>query len=294
MKLKPRKTIALMDVDNTGFPNLALMKLSAYHKGRGDRVVKFNPKQVSLYDKVMASCIFTYAEIKYHYDEGGGAGIDLDKVLPDEIEHICPDYNLYRCKESYGFLTRGCIRNCDFCIVPKKEGKIRAHAKISEFLRHKHCILMDNNVIAHPHGIQQMEKISRLNIYVDFNQGIDCRLIDTQIATLLNKIGWIRYIRISCDSQAQKKPAVRALERLRAVGHTRKVYVNILVTEDIEDALDRVETLRPLVVSPYAMCYRSIDGKVVPTKRQKRFARWVNVKHFWHSVSWKEFEHSNK
>ena len=184
--------VALHDSDETNFPNLALMKLSAWHKAQGDEVSWFAPDKKLRYDRVYSSKIFTFTpeQILPSGAIKGGTGYGMSLNLPDEIEHICPDYQLYRHKLmlkgrvnklfdcSMGFLTRGCPNDCPWCIVPKKEGGIRAHADIEEFCRHRHVILMDNNVLAHDHGIKQIEKISRLGLRVDFNQALDARRID--------------------------------------------------------------------------------------------------------------------
>ena len=119
--------IGLLDVDSHNFPNLCLMKISAYHKAKGDEVEMLNG--LKHYDRVYASKVFddTYSP-DYPYpiyaDEvvRGGTGYGMDNVLPDEIEHTYPDYSLYGTNKAYGFLTRGCPRGCEFCIVGAKEG----------------------------------------------------------------------------------------------------------------------------------------------------------------------------
>lgn len=132
--------IGLLDVDSHNFPNLCLMKISAYHKAKGDDVEMLNG--FMHYDRVYASRVFddTYSQ-DYPYpiyaDEviKGGTGYGLNNELPDEIEHIMPDYSLYGIKDkAYGFLTRGCPRGCAFCIVGDKEGlKSKQVADIGEF-----------------------------------------------------------------------------------------------------------------------------------------------------------------
>lgn len=188
--------IGMIDVDGHHYPNLALMKLSAYHKAKGDQVEWYTG--IDYYDRVYLSKVFGFTldeERVIQADEvvRGGSGYKLfDQWLPEDIEHICPDYSLYPMfPEAYGFLTRGCVNKCSFCIVPRKEGGIRKHSDITEFLDgRKSAILMDNNVIASDWGLQQIEKIISLKVKVDFNQGIDCRLIarDKSIAKLLKRV----------------------------------------------------------------------------------------------------------
>lgn len=286
------KLVALHDAEkSTKYPNLALMKLSAWHKAQGDKVEWFMPFKAHDYDIVYSSKVFTWTpDDPYLPDTAikGGTGYGITTALPDEIEHICPDYALYGCDKSYGFLTRGCIRSCPWCIVPKKEGRIRAHADIEEFCRHKTVILMDNNVLAHPHGVAQIEKMARMGLRVDFNQGLDARLIDEPMARRLAALKWDKYLRLACDSKGQMPSVERAVKNLRAAGFRSGIFAYVLV-QDVEDALERVEFLRRLKVDPFAQPYRDFENKIEPTREQKNFARWVNMKATFKSVAWKDY-----
>ena len=285
--------IGLIDMDNTGFPNLALMKISAYYRQEGKNTGFTAPLFAGSCEQVYVSCVFK------ENNEGrdalpsntiyGGSGVSLDSSLPDTIEHTCPDYDLYKVDRSYGFLTRGCPRNCSWCIVPEKEGPIRKHADIHEFLRHDKVVLLDNNVLAHPWGIQQIEKMAQLRVAVDFNQGLDARLIDRQIARRLASLRWIRFLRLACDSPQAKKWVGAAVSRLREAGLRTEIFCYVLVTDDIEDALDRVEFLRSLNVDPFAQPYRSLDGRERPNILQKAFARWVNHKAIFKTVLFDDY-----
>lgn len=128
--------IGILAVDSN-FPNLALMKISAYHKARGDQVEWYNP--LCEYDKVYAAKVFTFTpDYNYYINtnqiEKGGTGYDIEKVLPVEVDRIQPDYSIYNIDSnlSYGFLTRGCPNRCKWCVVPKKEGKISPYMDIEE------------------------------------------------------------------------------------------------------------------------------------------------------------------
>ena len=182
--------IGLHNADNGRYPNLALMKLSAYHKAKGNDVEIFFP--LMRYDIVYSSKVFTFTpdEITPTMTIKGGTGYGSINPLQDEIEHACPDYDLYGLDYSMGFLTRGCNRKCEWCVVPEKEGQAHEHADIEEFLRHGEVVLMDNNVLQVDHGIRQIEKISQLGVKVDFNQGLDSRLIDDTTAKLLSTVKW--------------------------------------------------------------------------------------------------------
>ena len=174
--------IGLVDVDGRNFPNLALMKLSAWHKLRGD-TVEFADPGAGRYDKVYLSKVFTHTpdcRDEYYCEviRGGTGYRDYTTTLPEAVEHTCPDYSLYGVGEAYGFLTRGCPNRCPWCVVPYKEGAIRPHADIEEFLAgRKRAVLLDNNVLASAWGLAQIEKIVRLGVRVDFNQGLDARRI---------------------------------------------------------------------------------------------------------------------
>ena len=245
--------IALHDHENNGYPNVALMKLSAWHKAQGDDVSWFNAI-VGGYDKVYSSKVFTWTHSDPYLPKDairGGTGHDMAVTLPEEIEHICPDYSLSSATKSMGFLTRGCIRKCPWCFVPKKEGYIKAHADIDEFCRHKEVVLMDNNVLAHEHGIAQIEKIAKMGLKVDFNQGLDARLIDDSMARLLGKVKWSPSIRLACDSVAMIEPIRKAVELLRWHNATPSQYFCYVLVKDIDDALERVKFLKGIYVYPF-------------------------------------------
>ena len=290
--------IGLINIDSK-IPNLALMKISAYHKAKGDTVSWFD--MFETYDKVYSSKVFSYSQDYAYYPFGvetikGGSGfIGNYTVLPDEIEHTCPDYFLYsRMDYSMGFITRGCIRTCNFCIVPKKEGYIRANADIDEFLRHKNLVCLDNNVLASEHGLKQIEKIIERKIKVDFNQGLDARIIadNPAIAELLSKVKWLKPVRMAMDNIGETDAVIKATELLRKYKTTPKTYsVYILVRNDIEDALKRVEICRELNLNPFAQPYLNPNSKEYKVSREQRdFISWVNKKAFFKKMPWELFK----
>ncbi|MFQ7503934.1 MAG: hypothetical protein ACLRMJ_14165 [Alistipes finegoldii] len=189
-------------------------------------------------------------------------------MLPEEIEHICPDYSLYGVKEAYGFLTRGCVNRCPWCVVPHKEGEVRAHADIEEFLDgHKHAVLLDNNVLASEWGLMQIEKIVRMGIRVDFNQGLDARRIarTPEIAALLARVKWIRFLRMAYDSRAMQDDVHKAIELLRKHGvPARRLFFYVLIRDDTEDALGRIRELKALGCQPFAQPYRDFEHEGNP------------------------------
>lgn len=184
--------IGLIDVDGHNFPNLPLMKLSAYHKGNGDAVEWYNPLLAWKYpyDKVYMSKVFTFTPDYLHPVNAqeiirGGTGYfypDGGQSLPPEIEHIYPDYSLYPTwtkDTAYGFLTRGCPRGCGFCIVGDKEGRrSRKFANLSEFWHgQKNIVLLDPNTIACPEWEDILQQLIDSDAWVDFSQGVDIRFM---------------------------------------------------------------------------------------------------------------------
>ena len=287
------QNVGLVDVDSK-IPNLALMKLSAYHKAMGDDVSFFDP-MFSKPDKIYASKVFTYTDDYKYYPEGieiikGGTGYDINGSLPDEIESLCPDYSLYpNLDHSMGFLTRGCPRHCSWCFVPKKEGTIRPAGDIEDFLRHGTAILLDNNVLACEHGIRQIEKIAKLGVKVDFNQGLDARLIDDSVARLLAGVKWLEPVRLACDTREMIPVVHRAVELLRWHNVTPRRYsCYVLLTDDIDDALDRIRFLKGLNVGPFVQPFIPPSGKTAP-KIQRQMARWANHRAVFNSTTWEDY-----
>lgn len=284
--------VALHDADNTNFPNLALMKLSARHTAKGDNVVWFSPLEANQYDRIYSSKVFTFTDENSYLPANaikGGTGYHSDRKLGDEAEHDCPDYDLYGLDYSVGFLTRGCPRKCDWCFVPEKEGPIRPHADIEEFARHKDVVLLDNNVLASPHGIEQIEKIARLGLRIDFNQGLDARLIDGGVARLLSKVKWRNAVRLACDHKGQMKSIQKAVTLLRWQNVTPRRYFVYTLIRDIEDALERIKFLKGLDLDPFAQPYISAENPKPPTKEQSALARWCNHKAEYKSRTWEDY-----
>lgn len=295
--------ILLVDADShNGFPNLALMKLSAWHKERGDEIdlIKGIPEAAPLeaYDEVFISCIFfqnaekarDYAlqceQVSEHV-ELGGSGIDHNVRLPDAIEHIMPDYDLYGLDFSLGFTSRGCIRKCPWCIVPKKEGKMRDNAPVSEFhdCKHSKVVLLDNNFQASPRWRENIEYIQDLRLKVNFNQGLDARLINDEFGDALSRTYYYSWsfktkgFHLACDTPQAIKPLEQALEILDRHGipaYHAMVYVLVGFNTTYEQDLERVKKIIALGAKPYIMRY----NKRRDSKALNDLARWVNRKYY--------------
>lgn len=208
--------VGLLDVDGSNFPNIPLMKISAYHKQRGDDV-HFHLPLIKDH-LVYASKVFTWSvepsvvnADKYVLR---GTGSQSDEPLPDEIEHIYPDYDLYPqfLDTAYGFLTRGCPRGCPFCIVAGKEGrKSRKVANLSEFWKgQKYINLCDPNILACPEHPDLLDELADSKAYVDFNQGLDARLLTVDICERLEKIK-VKKIRFAWDMEKEEESVLRGL-----------------------------------------------------------------------------------
>lgn len=199
-----------------------------------------------------------------------------------------PDYSLYPdCDHAIGFLTRGCIRKCPWCIVPKKEGLIRQYRTWQEIKRQdsKDIVFMDNNVLACEWGLSQIMDMGGQDVRVDFNQGLDARLITEDVALMLSRLKWINYIRMSADTDAMLDVVLEAIERLRKNGiKPWRVFVYVLV-QDVESAERRVIALRKIGANPFAQPYRDFTNNIEPTQEQRDLARWVNHKAIFKTVS---------
>lgn len=293
--------IGLVDVDGHNFPNLALMKLSAWHKQQGDTASFAD--MFGTYDRLYMSKVFTFEpdDLTVYATNDvvkGGTGYkDYTKVLPHEVEHIYPDYGLYGVDYAMGFVTRGCPNKCPWCVVPHKEGNIRPNAEIREFWNEQRdLVLLDNNILAHDFGLQQLEETAKLGIHIDCNQGLDARLIakDTEIQKLLAKNKWSKYIRLACDKKSQMEAVRITVEKVRHYAQ-RKVpfFVYVLLTEDREDSTERINFLRSLDrVDPFAQPYRDFDNEVKPPKWQRDMARWANLKKCFRSTTFEEYDRS--
>ena len=285
-----RSKIGLIDVDSHNFPNLALMKISAYHKSIGDVVEWCNP--LDRYDIVYQSKVFdeTYSpDIDWIPNADriikGGTGYGLDSKLPDEIEHIYPDYSIYpelTKDTAYGFLTRGCPRACDFCIVAKKEGRCSVKvADLSEFWRgQKYIKLLDPNLLACRERLELLDQLEASRAYVDFTQGLDIRLTDADIADRLGRIR-IKRIHFAWDNPKDDlEPKFREFAEQYRRKSRKSVYVLTNYGSTMKENLHRIYTLRDLGYDPFVMVY---DKPHAPDEI-RRLQRWCNNKIIFKSV----------
>lgn len=284
--------VGLIDIDGHNFPNLPLMKLSAWHKQQGDSVEWYDPMTAWIQppDRVYMSKVFTFTPeyphpvcafevirggTGYSYPDGGNP-------LSEEIEHIYPDYSLYPalCKDTaYGFLTRGCPRGCGFCIVGDKEGRVsRKVADLKEFWRNqKNIKLLDPNMFACREWKNLSEQLIDSGAWIDFTQGCDIRIMTDEKAEYIKRMK-IKQIHFAWDRYEDKEkifPKFKMFKELTGWDH-RKMTVYVLCGYDttLGQDLDRIYTLRDLGYSPYVMIY---DKHMLGAGSQlKKLQRWVN------------------
>lgn len=290
--------VGLIDVDGHNYPNIPLMKISAWHKKNGDHVEWYDPMFSGHMDKVYMSKVFSFTpDYQYFVDSDevirGGSGYCISLVdgkevfdkskdipLPDEIEHIYPDYALYGITDTaYGFLTRGCPRGCSFCHVEAKEGRAsRKVADLSEFWRgQKNIVLCDPNILACRQWRDLLRQLKASNAWVDFNQGLDIRLMTEEKAEILKEIK-LKNVHFAWDRYGDKEAVIPKFEMFKSITKIdyRKLGVFVLCNFDttIDQDLERIYTLRDIGYNPYVMLY---DKEHIPKGNiYRKLQRWCN------------------
>ncbi len=292
--------VGLIDVDGHNYPNLALMKIARYHRQLGDRVEWCN--YLEHYDKVYKSKVFTFTLDDNFYlncEEivKGGTGYDTHVSLSDEIDRLQPDYSIYYqwdSRTALGFLTRGCPNRCKWCVVPQKEGAIKPYMDIEEICieGRNRAVLMDNNILACDYGLEQIEKIIKLGIRVDFNQAMDARLVTPEIAKMLARVKWIKRIRFGCDTPGQIAECERAIELIDGFGYKGEYFFYCILIGGFNECFNRVQhwKQRGGRFLPYCQPYRDFNNahQVIP-QWQKDLAGWTNKKWIFKVCEFKDF-----
>jgi hypothetical protein len=288
--------IGLIDVDGHNFPNLALMKLSAWHKAKGDDVEWWWTDMIH-YDIVYMSKVFS-EEYSPDLPEPanadkvvkGGTGYGLENNLPPEIEHIYPDYSLYpeHTKDTaFGFLTRGCPRGCHFCIVAEKEGRRSVKvADLSEWWNgQRNIVLMDPNLLACKEHLDLLRQLIDSGAWVDVNQGFDCRLLTSENIDAINRMK-VKNIHFAWDYMKETDAVLRGLRlysglaKRKPHGNFGTVYTLTNFDTTMEENLFRIYTLRDMGFDPYVMIY---DKPSAP-REVRLLQRWCNNKIIFRSV----------
>lgn len=261
--------VGLIQVDGK-LPNLALMKLSAFHKAKGDTVTLVDIS-TNEFDVIYGSKIFM-----------GGSGYDLKQKLPDDIETQIPDYDLYGIDYSIGFTSRGCIRNCGFCIVKEKEGEFKDESM--KFIKHSKVLLIDNNFIASTKWKEKLQYFIDNKIKVCFNQGLDIRLITEEKAKMLSKILYYdlnfqhRRLYFAWDDLNYESFVKKGIEILLKEGVRADhlmFYVLCGFNTTFEQDYYRFKVLNDLGCKPFIMLYNNCKDK-----KLRDFSRWVNKRYY--------------
>lgn len=307
--------IGLLDVDGQArgsgitYPNLALCKIAAYHKQRGDDVEWAS--QMEHYDILYRAKVFTFSPDDnsiYSADKiiKGGTGYDVRSRLPQEIDDCQPDLSIYPeipNDVSYGFLSRGCPNRCKWCVVPEKEGRVHPYWDIDRVANgNKKIVLMDNNILALPdYFTEQANKIIERGYRIDFNQAIDARLVNEDNAKLLAKIRWLESrIRFGCDTKAQIAECDRAIELIVKHGYKGQFFLYTMLHGDINECLERINHWRERIIRrqngekinatyPHAQPYRDPHGINDVPQWQKDMANWCNKRMVFYTTSFEEF-----
>lgn len=313
--------IGLLDIDChaakkkwgcTIYPNIALCKISAWHKSQGDNVEWATPFEH--YDILYRSKIFNFSEDDYRIYNAkkiikGGTGYDIYSILPEYIDKIQPDLSIYPNLPkdvSYGFLTRGCTNKCKWCVVPRKEGNIRPYWDVDKVANgNKKLVLMDNNILAcGDYAKEQLQKIIDRRYIVDFNQALDARLVTEDFARLLSQIKWLdnRRIRFGCDTKSQIKDCIRAMDLINSYGFKGQYFLYCMINSNFEESFNRInywwnieQKIRSSKdgnhIYAYAQPYRDPDNaKHIIPQWQKDLAGWVNKKAHFIAHSFEDFE----
>lgn len=296
--------ICLIDADSK-IPNIALMKLSSFYKKMGCTVelykanIPYYPSRKKRefvapvgFDKYFCSVIFKENSnyIIGKDIEFGGSGYSIDKNLSEEIEKCDLDYGIYPDNDtSYGFISRGCIRNCSFCIVPKKEGKIRQVASIDDIVRHKKVKFLDNNFLALPNHKDILDELSKRKVRCQFNQGLDIRLIDKENSKLLSTLNYIGEYIFAFDSYSY----IDIIDKKLSILDWRKPYefkffVYSNPEMELSDIVKRIEYLRLRSCLPYVMrdisCWNTINSDFYTD-----IAAWCNQPGIFKKMSFHDF-----
>lgn len=278
--------IGLLDLDSK-MPVIPLMKVKNKYKEQAEW---FNP--MFQYEKVYVSKLFDFTpNFKYPINAKevikGGTGHDVKSKLPDKIEKQDLDYSIYpNCNYSMQFFSRGCIRNCPFCVVREKEGNIKPVKPMNLNPKGEWLEILDNNFFANPEWKQAIKYIKNKEQPVNFH-GVDIRIMTEEQAYYLNQLKHRKQIHIAWDNP--KDNLVPKIEEITKYIKPYKLmcYVLIGYRSTKEEDLYRIEKLRELKIDPFVMPYDKSDTY------QKNFARWVNHKAIWRTVKWEDYRKTN-
>ena len=288
--------IGLIDVDGHNYPNVALMKISSWHKSQGDSVEMAMP-MFKHYDRIYASKIFTFSQdfnrLLYSANEfvTGGTGYDVKSRLPEFIDrHNGLDYSLYpQFPFSVQFYSRGCIRHCPFCLVHDKEGFIHPVEPMQWNPDAKWIEVLDNNFFANPLWKKAVADLHRQKLPIKFH-GIDVRIMDEEQAAALNSLRLYGNIHIAWDlPQIDLRPQIEAMIKY-IEPYKITCYVLIGYNSTKEQDLHRLSVLKGLGIQPFVQPYRDYTNLKKPTQYEKDLARWANRAWLFKSMNFEDYE----
>lgn len=273
------KRIGLYNIDKMQFPNYALMKISSYHKAKGDSVAWYSPVERLLFDKVYCSSVFTYSDKSYVTDDMvcGGSGFDLTTELPKKTDECKPDYSIYpECDYSIVWFDIGCFRNCPFCINNNNHQTVN---RLTLNLKGKYIKVQDDTFF-YGDWNRKIEWLKRAKKPVEI-QNVDARIFTEMMANSLLKLKHNRQIKMAWDNPKEDLKN-KFIDIKRWINPSKiMVYVLIGYWSTEEEDLYRVMTLKDLGFDPFVMPYNKHDFY------QRNFERWVNMKAVFKTIPWK-------
>ena len=291
------KRVLFIDDPKSKYPSLPGMKLCAYHLSIGDDF----GLDIDHPDLVYISRIFSKSEgvmddlRVYEADEViiGGTGYDIKSELPEEIEFMKPHYDLYPDMDySLGYTSRGCIRNCGFCCVRQKEGVFKRwqHPKHFHDDRFDKIRLYDNNILADKEWFFEVTKwILDNNLKVDFNQGLDVRLLDRGIVRMLKELDLWGNLNFAWDFMETEKKVIKGIKLLKEYDFNLRSNIGFYVLTNFntshKEDLYRCKKLKSLGTNAYVMRY-NMRGDYFTNK----LARWCNARWIYWSCDFVDYK----
>lgn len=271
--------VLLLNIDSK-LPNIALRKLELYHEAQGDEIHWDLPMMLDQVDRAYASCIFTKNKAQVDNYKGlrpdliaGGTGYDYNVTLPYEVDAI-------KLRINYGFTTRGCIRNCSFCLVPKAEGNIRAVGDIYDIWdgKSRELTLLDNNILALPDHFKMIcQQLIKEKLKVDFNQGLDIRLVTEDIARLLRTVSIKEHLRFSFDHPSLEMGFRKGIETMIKFIPASRLMIYVLIGYDttFDEDMYRIQLIRDYGCDAFAMLYNGKGNRLL-----RELQGWNNLFYF--------------
>lgn len=270
--------------------NTAMMQVSHYYKSLGHVVETYNHLFHDEYDWIYAFSLFDFTDKSMVTKDMicGGTGFDIESRLPKEIEDCGLDYSIFpNCKTSYIWFSRGCIRNCPWCVVRRKEGYLKTVEPKNLNPKGQYVTVMDNNFFANPDWEKAIDWLKEKKQNVEF-MGIDARTMDKDMATALNSLKHEKTIKFAWDNP--KDDLREHLDLLTSVIKPYKLmcYVLIGFNSTEEEDLFRINTLwKEYKIVPFVMPFNKSNPY------QKALGRWANRKWLFKSCSWEDYKEKN-